>query len=202
MAVAPPRGCRHEPPSDPQASRSLVAIYVAVLVDLCGQHPRAGDRAALRTDHRGSQMNPASTSSCRRTLVDSVQIIEDRLLRYNIANMQLQVSGRRDLCRGRVPHLPHLRSAEVPREVRRAICGLAEQRISTRFDAALRQVYGVREFNAALSAERAQMMQRGPRPHPSGYGGTGHRYDRRAHSAHRPHGRCLAADLRAYDRRA
>ena len=32
-------------------------------------------------------------------------------------------------------------------------------RIGTRFDAALRQVYGLREFNAALSEQRPQMMQ-------------------------------------------
>jgi membrane protease subunit HflC len=34
----------------------------------------------------------------------------------------------------------------------------AESRINTRFDAALRQVYGLREFNAALSEQRGQMM--------------------------------------------
>jgi membrane protease subunit HflC len=36
---------------------------------------------------------------------------------------------------------------------------LAEQRIATRFDAALRQVYGLRPFDAALSAERPAMMR-------------------------------------------
>src|SRR5690606_17594596 len=35
---------------------------------------------------------------------------------------------------------------------------LAEQRLRTRFDAALRRVYGLRGFEAALSAERGSMM--------------------------------------------
>ncbi|MEO6394828.1 MAG: SPFH domain-containing protein [Devosia sp.] len=92
------------------------------------------------------------------TLVDSVQIIEDRLLRYNIANMQLQVS---DGATYVVDAFLTYRIADPSRfrERVQGDLGLAEQRISTRFDAALRQVYGVREFDAALSAERAQMMR-------------------------------------------
>ncbi len=49
------------------------------------------------------------------TIVDTVQIIEDRLLRYDVANMTLQVSRRQVLRSRRVPHLPHHRSAPVPR---------------------------------------------------------------------------------------
>ena len=36
---------------------------------------------------------------------------------------------------------------------------LAEQRLRTRLDAALRRVYGLRDFEAALSEERAVMMR-------------------------------------------
>ncbi len=36
---------------------------------------------------------------------------------------------------------------------------LAEQRVKTRLDAALRRVYGLRGFEAALSEERASMMR-------------------------------------------
>ena len=43
---------------------------------------------------------------------------------------------------------------------------VAEDRIATRFDAALRQVYGLREFNAALSEQRAADDARSPRPDP------------------------------------
>jgi membrane protease subunit HflC len=49
-----------------------------------------------------------------------------------------------------------------PREFRSAVSGsieLAEQRLKTRLDAALRRVYGLRGFEAALSEERADMMR-------------------------------------------
>lgn len=92
------------------------------------------------------------------SLVDSVQIIENRLLRYDIANMQLQVS---DGATYVVDAFLTYRIAD-PVKFREGVqgeLGLAEQRISTRFDAALRQVYGLRKFDAALSAERPAMMR-------------------------------------------
>ena len=49
------------------------------------------------------------------SIVDSVQIIEDRLLRYDIADMTRAGFGRQVLRGRRVPHLPHRRSAAVPR---------------------------------------------------------------------------------------
>jgi membrane protease subunit HflC len=90
-------------------------------------------------------------------VVDSVQIIEDRLLRYDIANMTVQVSGGQFY---RVDAFVTYRIAN-PRLFRERALGqlmTAESRIATRFDAALRQVYGLREFNAALSEERPAMM--------------------------------------------
>src|SRR6188474_40115 len=91
-------------------------------------------------------------------VVDSVQIIEDRLLRYDIANMTVQVSG------GQFYVVDAFLTYRIsnPRLFRERAQGdlrTAESRISTRFDAALRQVYGLREFNAALSEERPAMMQ-------------------------------------------
>lgn len=91
-------------------------------------------------------------------VVDSVQIIEDRLLRYDIANMTVQVSGGQFYV---VDAFLTYRIAN-PRLFRERALGelrTAESRIATRFDAALRQVYGLREFNAALSEERPEMMQ-------------------------------------------
>jgi membrane protease subunit HflC len=90
-------------------------------------------------------------------VVDSVQIIEDRLLRYDIANMTLQVSG------GKFYEVDAFLTYRIsdPRLFRERALGelrVVEDRIGTRFDAALRQVYGLREFNAALSEERPQMM--------------------------------------------
>jgi membrane protease subunit HflC len=91
------------------------------------------------------------------SLVDTVQIVENRLLRYNIANMRLQVKGGATYV---VDAFLTYRISD-PTKFREKVQGnldLAEQRIATRFDAALRQVYGLREFNAALSAQRTQMM--------------------------------------------
>jgi modulator of FtsH protease HflC len=91
-------------------------------------------------------------------VVDAVQIIEDRLLRYDVANMTVQVSG------GKFYVVDAFLTYRIsdPRLFRERALGdltVAESRIATRFDAALRQVYGLREFNAALSEERPQMMR-------------------------------------------
>ena len=88
----------------------------------------------------------------------SVQIIEDRLLRFDIADMTLQVSG------GKFYEVDAFLTYRIedPRLFRERALGelsVAEDRIATRFDAALRQVYGRREFNAALSEERTGMME-------------------------------------------
>jgi membrane protease subunit HflC len=89
--------------------------------------------------------------------IDTVQMIEDRLLRYDIANMTLQVRG------GKFYQVDAFLTYRIsnPRLFRERALGelsVVEDRIATRFDAALRQVYGKREFNAALSAERTAMM--------------------------------------------
>ncbi|GGF15701.1 protein HflC [Youhaiella tibetensis] len=92
------------------------------------------------------------------SLVDTVQIVENRLLRYDLANMRLQVSG------GQFYVVDAFLTYRIsdPRLFRERSQGelrVAEQRIATRFDSALRQVYGLRNFNAALSEERSQMMR-------------------------------------------
>jgi modulator of FtsH protease HflC len=91
-------------------------------------------------------------------IVDAVQITEDRLLRYDIANMTVQVSG------GKFYEVDafltyRIANARLFRERALGELRVVDDRIATRFDAALRQVYGLREFNAALSAERPQMMR-------------------------------------------
>lgn len=90
-------------------------------------------------------------------IVDSVQIIEDRLLRQDIADMTVQVSG------GAFYEVDAFLTYRITNPVlfrQRALgqLSVAQDRIATRFDAALRQVYGLREFNAALSEQRPQMM--------------------------------------------
>ena len=89
--------------------------------------------------------------------VERVQIIEDRLLRYDLADMTVQVSG------GKFYEVDAFLTYRIadPRLFRQRALGelrVVEDRIATRFDSALRQVYGLREFNAALSEERPQMM--------------------------------------------
>lgn len=89
--------------------------------------------------------------------VDSVQIIEDRLLSFDIEDMRVQVrDGRRYI----VDAFVAFRIID-PREFRENVSGnldLARENMRTRLDAALRRVYGLRSFEAALSEQRAQMM--------------------------------------------
>lgn len=89
---------------------------------------------------------------------DNVQIVEDRVLRFDLDNIRVQVSGGKFYD---VDAFVAYRIAD-PRIFRAAVSGsvpLAEQRVKTRLDAALRRVYGLRGFEAALSNERGEMMR-------------------------------------------
>src|SRR5690606_19468232 len=83
---------------------------------------------------------------------------EDRLLRYDVANMTLQVRG------GKFYQVDafltyHISDPRLFRERAQGSLDVVEDRIASRFTAALRQVYGKRDFSAALSAERPEMMR-------------------------------------------
>ncbi len=89
---------------------------------------------------------------------DTVQMIEKRVLRFDLDNIRVQVSG------GKFYEVDAFIAYRIsdPRVFRAAVSGsidLAEQRLKTRLDAALRRVYGLRGFEAALSEERASMMR-------------------------------------------
>lgn len=89
---------------------------------------------------------------------DNVQIIEKRIMRFNLDDIRVQVSG------GKFYLVDAFMAYRIenPRVFRQAVSGqivLAEQRLRTRMDAALRRVYGLRGFEAALSAERTEMMR-------------------------------------------
>ncbi|MDQ6433527.1 protease modulator HflC [Mesorhizobium sp. LHD-90] len=89
---------------------------------------------------------------------DNVQIIEDRVMRFDLDDIRVQVSG------GRFYEVDAFIAYRIndARVFRSAVSGsvpLAEQRLRTRLDAALRRVYGLRGFEAALSEERASMMR-------------------------------------------
>lgn len=89
--------------------------------------------------------------------IESVQIIEKRVLRYDLEDIRVQVSD------GRFYLVDAFLTYQIsdPRLFRERVQGnliTAESRINSRFESALRDVYGLREFNAALSVERANMM--------------------------------------------
>jgi membrane protease subunit HflC len=91
------------------------------------------------------------------TLIDNVQIIDNRLLRFDIANKQLQVKdGKFYVVDAFVTY--RVNDARKFRERAQGDFDLLENQLNSRFEAALRQVYGLHEFQAALSAERTQMM--------------------------------------------
>lgn len=91
-------------------------------------------------------------------IVETVQMVEDRLLRFDLDNIRVQVSGGRFY---EVDAFVAYRISDA-REFRERASGsvdLAEQRLRTRLNAALRSVYGLRGFEAALSEERGAMMR-------------------------------------------
>ena len=90
--------------------------------------------------------------------IETVQMIEDRLLRYDLQDITLQVSG------GKFYEVDAFLTYRIvdPVRFRQTVQGnlmTAEQRIDSTFKDALRDVYGVRQFEAALSEERQQMMR-------------------------------------------
>ncbi|EJN04050.1 protease modulator HflC [Phyllobacterium sp. YR531] len=89
---------------------------------------------------------------------DNVQMIENRALSFELDNIRVQVSG------GKFYEVDAFLVYRItdPRKFRQTVSGdvtLAEARLRTRLDAALRGVYGLRGFEAALSDERAGMMR-------------------------------------------
>ena len=89
--------------------------------------------------------------------VDTIQIVDDRLLRYDVANMRVQVQG------GAFYEVDafltyRIQDARSFRQFAQGDLRTVEARLGTRSTTALRQVYGSRSFNAALSAQRQEMM--------------------------------------------
>ena len=89
--------------------------------------------------------------------LDNVLIIEDRLLRFDLDDIRVQVSG------GKFYEVDAFMTYRIsdPRKFREQVGASqqqAETRLRSRLDAALRQTYGRRGFEAALSEERSAMM--------------------------------------------
>jgi membrane protease subunit HflC len=91
-------------------------------------------------------------------LLDNVQILDDRILELALDDIRVQVrDGRRYLVDAFIAY-----RIVNPRQFREVVSGsldIANQNLGTRLDAALRRVYGQRSFEAALSAQRAEMMR-------------------------------------------
>ncbi len=91
-------------------------------------------------------------------IVEDVQIVENRLLRYDLEDITVQVSG------GKFYNVDAFISYKITdlKKFRESVLGdlrTAEMRIDTRLESALRGVYGLRDFNAALSEQRTEMMR-------------------------------------------
>ncbi len=89
---------------------------------------------------------------------DSVQYVEDRTLRFDLENIRVQVSG------GKFYEvdafvLYKISDAQTFRQTVSGDVIAVESRLRTRLNSALRTVYGLRGFEAALSEERASMMR-------------------------------------------
>ena len=90
--------------------------------------------------------------------LDNVQIVEDRLIRLDLQDIRVQVSG------GKFYNVDAYLVYKIanPKLFRERTSGsliIAESRIESSFNSALRRVYGLRDFKAALSDARAEMMR-------------------------------------------
>jgi membrane protease subunit HflC len=89
--------------------------------------------------------------------MENVQIVEDRLIRLELNDIRVQVSG------GKFYNVDAYLVYKIadPRLFRERTSGsliIAENRLQSSFNSALRRVYGLRDFKAALSEARAEMM--------------------------------------------
>lgn len=89
---------------------------------------------------------------------DTVQYVEDRVLRFDLDDIRVQVSGGKFY---EVDAFVLYKIADA-KTFRQTVSGdqvAAESRLRTRLNSALRTVYGLRGFESALSEERTSMMR-------------------------------------------
>lgn len=135
----------------------LLTIYASVFVVNARQQAivlRFGEIQSVHTEPGLYFKAPFSFAG-----FDEVQLIDDRILRLDLMDTPpVQVSG------GRFYEVDAFLTFKITdaRRFREVVSGdlnSAASRLRTRFDAALRRVYGLRGFEAALSAERTEMMR-------------------------------------------
>ena len=90
--------------------------------------------------------------------LDEVLLVDDRLLRFDLDDIRVQVSG------GKFYEVDAFLTYKIasPQKFRERVSASQEQaeaRLRTRLDAALRRTYGLRGFESALSEERSAMMR-------------------------------------------
>lgn len=89
---------------------------------------------------------------------DKVQYVSNQDMRFDLDDIRVQVSG------GKFYEVNAFVVYRItdPQRFRQAVSGdrmVAVSRLRTRLDSSLRRVYGLHDFQAALSSERAAMMQ-------------------------------------------
>ncbi|WP_174801084.1 protease modulator HflC [Martelella limonii] len=89
---------------------------------------------------------------------DKVQYVSNQDMRFDLDDIRVQVSG------GKFYEVNAFVIYRItdPERFRQAVSGdrdVAVARLRTRLDSSLRRVYGLRDFQAALSSERGSMMQ-------------------------------------------
>lgn len=133
---------------------SLVLVYSAIFIVNERQQAvvkRFGE--ITRTVHE-----PGIYFKTPTNFVDTVTLVEDRLLRFDLDDITVQVADGKFYV---VDAFMTYRIEDLKRFFETVSGDLrqAEQRLQTRLNAALRRVYGQRGFEAALSEERAAMMR-------------------------------------------
>ena len=121
-------------------------------------------------------------------IADTVTPIEDRIIIWENNDRPVQDVARQVYIVDAIT-LARIKDARLFRETLGADLMQAEARVAARLDAALRQTYGRRSFDAALSSDRAVMMReiRDQLRERSRY--ARHRDRRRPRAPHRPHAR-------------
>ncbi|MCB9994251.1 MAG: protease modulator HflC [Hyphomicrobiaceae bacterium] len=133
---------------------AVVAIVVTLSVYVVNQREQA------IVTRFGAIVSTASSPGLyfKVPFIDNVQLVEKRLLRYDLDDITVQVSD------GRFYIVDAFLTYKITdlEAFRRSVLGstnLAEQRIDTRFNTVLRDIYGKRSFEAALSVQRTEMME-------------------------------------------
>jgi modulator of FtsH protease HflC len=142
---------------------SKVALGIAALVALVFASTaifQVDQRSTALVVHFGevSRFIDQAGLNFKWPIADEVVPIENRIFMWSSDNMAVQVSDKQRYLVDTIT-MVRIMDAQKFRETVGADIDLARQRIETRLNAALRQTYGKRTFEAALSKDRDVMMK-------------------------------------------